>query len=148
MQIFGIILAAIFGLLFGNYTTTAFYRIPIGKPLNGLSDSLGLKPHCSHCGHKLEFYEYLPVLSWISTKFKCNYCGAKTDMMYTFLESGCMFISVALYLYLDFSNAYIIALLISALSLLTIALYIRHSRLYKRIIAAIFLFATLYFVSQ
>lgn len=137
MEIFGIILAGIFGLLFGNYSTTVFYRLPIGKPINGITDKIGMKPHCSKCGHKLEFYEYLPLLSWISTRFKCNYCGKKTDMAYTFLEASSLFASIIFYLLFDFSNTYILLLLTFTSAMLAITLYIRHRRVYKSVSAVL-----------
>lgn len=133
MEFLGIILAGIFGLLFGNYSTTVFYRLPIGKPINGITDKIGIKPHCSKCGHKLKFYEYLPLLSWVSTRFKCNYCGAKTDMMYTFLEASALLASIFLYLILGFSNEYIFSLLSYVLLMLSLCLYIRHKKVYKSV---------------
>ncbi|MFI4983956.1 MAG: prepilin peptidase [Rickettsiales bacterium] len=130
MTYIGIILAAIFGLLFGNYATTAFHRLPLGKPINGLSRTIGIKPHCSTCNHELKFYEYLPLLSWFSTRFTCNYCGAKTDMTYFCLEFGSMCIAVILFLTIGFTDYYIIFLLASVVLLLNALLLYKHKKLF------------------
>ena len=63
------IIAAFFGLLFGNYATTFYHRLPLNKPINGFSDRKGIRPHCSKCKHPLKFYEYYPVIGWIYTRF-------------------------------------------------------------------------------
>ena len=130
MVFLGIIIAAIFGLLFGNYATTAFHRIPLGKPINGLNRSIGIKPHCSTCSHELKFYEYLPLLSWVSTLFKCNYCGAKTEMIYFWLEFMSMSIAILLFLAIGFNTHYIFLLLISVVVLLNGILLYKHHKLF------------------
>ena len=38
---------------------------------------LGKRSRCLSCGHELEWYENIPILSWILQKGKCRKCGAK-----------------------------------------------------------------------
>lgn len=130
MLFLGIILAGIFGLLFGNYTTTAFHRIPMGKPINGINSSIGIKPHCSTCNHELKFYEYLPLLSWVSTRFRCNYCGVKTEIIYFWLEFLSMCAAIALFVIIGFTMLYILLLLISVVIILNAALIYKHKKLF------------------
>ena len=64
-------------------------------PVSGYGGLTGEVPHCSVCKHPLRFYEYFPIFSFISTKFRfrCNYCGVKINPLYTILEitTGIMF---------------------------------------------------------
>lgn len=130
MMFLGIIFAAIIGLLFGNYATTAFHRIPLGKPINGINRTIGIKPHCSTCAHELKFYEYLPLLSWVSTRFKCNYCGVGTEMSYFWLEFLTMCTAIGLFLTIGFNTHYIFLLLISVVVFLNSILLYKHRRIY------------------
>ncbi len=90
----------IFGLLIGNFATTLLYRLPRDIIPYGFS-SHGMKPpFCSKCKHALRFYEYLPVLSWISTRGSCNYCHEKVSHSYFYLEIACgVFAILCAYLY-------------------------------------------------
>jgi prepilin signal peptidase PulO-like enzyme (type II secretory pathway) len=129
-----IIIPALFGLLLGNYTTTVYYRLPHGKPINGLSKKYGMKPHCSYCGHQLKFYEYLPLLSWIFTRFKCNYCSAEIDKTYTFLEITGMVISVFFAIMLDMTYYYIAITCLWISYILIMVLYLKYKKIYYKIV--------------
>jgi hypothetical protein len=72
----------LFGVLIGNFTTTLFYRLPRNIMISGFNQKLTRPPFCSNCNHVLVFYEYLPILSWFSTRGKCNYCHAPINKSY------------------------------------------------------------------
>lgn len=108
------LLAFIFGVLIGNYGTTLLFRIPKGIEVCGISKKRNTPPHCSKCGHNLKFYEYLPILSWIFSRFKCNYCSDKVNPQYFFLEISTGITSVIIYNFIGLSETY----------LLLVALYI------------------------
>jgi leader peptidase (prepilin peptidase)/N-methyltransferase len=43
---------------------------------------------CPACGHRLRWYENLPVLSWIALRAKCSACGARISLRYPLVEMG------------------------------------------------------------
>ena len=89
----------IFGLLIGNFSTTLLYRLPRNIIPYGFSYDMK-PPFCSKCKHALRFYEYLPVLNWISTRGSCNYCSEKISYSYLCLETVCEIFAVSCaYLY-------------------------------------------------
>jgi len=135
------IIAAIYGLLIGNYITTAYFRIPRGLPING-SNTLGKKPHCSYCGHTLKFYEFLPVLSWIFTRFKCNYCNARINPVYSLLEVSVGVISVILLNIIGMSPFYGLSVIVSATIILNLALFFTYYKFYKQSIFSFLAFIT------
>lgn len=138
------IVAAIYGVLLGNYVSSAYHRIPLSKPLNGLNNQIGKKPHCSSCLHPLKFYEYLPVLSWVFSRFSCNYCEFKIPFMYTALEVSMMLLSVALFLLLGLDIEYALICLVLAALLLNISLCVTYRRLYIKANIILFISLSLY----
>lgn len=142
-----LIIAAIFGLLFGNFATSYFHRIPSGKPIRGYNDTSGIPPHCSECNHRLKFYEYLPLLSWISCRFKCNYCGCKIDPFYPALESMGLICSLVLFLILGFCQSFIWTFLASISTSLYLALLIKHKKSFSLPLQTSLLFIFISFLS-
>jgi len=130
----GYVVAAFFGVIFGNFATTYFHRIPLGKPINGRNNQSGLKPHCSNCGHELKFYEYLPVLSWVFSFGKCNYCRAKIDPAYYILEICSTLYAILLNHMIGISYLFIPSLVLGISILLSTLLFIRHQKIYFNVI--------------
>jgi len=148
MLIFQAIIAAFFGLLLGNYATTFYHRLPLNKPINGLSNKFGLKPHCSHCKHQLEFYEYYPILGWIYTKFSCVHCGKKIDMSYFYIEFSSMLGAAIAWYFIGLNYSFIAALAILVPSILLSSLYIKTKKIYYRILPVIFTAILIFFYNQ
>ncbi|MBA8666951.1 prepilin peptidase [Holosporaceae bacterium 'Namur'] len=110
-MILNCIFALIIGVLLGNFTSTVLFRLPRKIPIHGYNPKLGKVPHCSTCGHTLKFYEYLPMLSWVSTRGRCNYCGVKINPEYTILEVFISILAFILYFFTSgFSEEYILLL--------------------------------------
>lgn len=108
----------IFGVFIGNFATPVFYRLPRGIIIYGFNKEFTKPPFCSTCFHPLKFYEYLPILSWISTLGRCNYCKVHISYSYILLELSVGFAAVlCLYLFKDNLDFYFImfCLLISGL---------------------------------
>lgn len=89
-----IIYTAIFltGIVFGSFFTLAVYRIPRKENITYV------RSHCTSCNHKLDFWDLIPVLSYIFLGGKCRYCGEKIRIRYLLLEvfSGLVFLLVAI----------------------------------------------------
>ncbi|MBL8359899.1 MAG: prepilin peptidase [Rubrivivax sp.] len=52
---------------------------------------------CPHCGHRIRWYENIPILSWLVLRGRCSSCGAGIGWRYPFVEllTGALFASVA-----------------------------------------------------
>jgi hypothetical protein len=76
------------GTVFGSFFTLAVYRIPLGL------DITHERSFCPNCDHKLGFKDLIPILSYISLKGKCRYCGKPVRIRYLLLEvlSGLVFV--------------------------------------------------------
>jgi len=49
---------------------------------------------CPSCGHKIRFYENIPVLSWLVLKGKCSACSNKISARYPLVELATMLLSL------------------------------------------------------
>lgn len=92
MEIIIYIAVAITGVVFGSFFTLAVYRIPRKENI------VYVRSHCTTCGHKLNFWDLIPVFSYIFLGGKCRYCGEKIRIRYLLLEvfSGIVFLTLAL----------------------------------------------------
>ena len=97
MNLFLYIIIFIMGTLFGSFYTLAVYRIP--KKI----DIIHTHSFCPNCGHKLGFWELIPVLSYLFLGGKCKKCNKKIRPRYLILEilSGLTFVLIAYFLKID-----------------------------------------------
>ncbi len=43
---------------------------------------------CPACGHRIRWYENIPLLSWLALRGKCSACGTKIGLRYPLVELG------------------------------------------------------------
>ena len=100
-------LATVFvlGLMIGSFLNVVIYRLPVmmerewktqAQEYLGKEDDDGeaASPfslstpasHCPACGHKIRFYENIPVLSYLLLRGKCSACKAKISLRYPLIE--------------------------------------------------------------
>ena len=86
------------GAVFGSFFTLAVYRIPLGL------DITHKRSFCPNCNHRLEFIDLIPILSYLSLKGKCRYCGKPVRIRYLILEimSGLVFLTACFAVHLNF----------------------------------------------
>ena len=75
------IMLALVGCCVGSFLNVLIYRIPKGE------EFVRTPSHCMTCGHKLKWYELVPVLSWLAQKGKCRSCGVKLSAQYPIVEA-------------------------------------------------------------
>ena len=71
---------------------------PIDKALTVLPP-LGLsKPasRCPACGHRIRWFENIPLVSWLALKGRCSACGAGIALRYPLVELGAALLFAAL----------------------------------------------------
>lgn len=75
-----VVVAGIFGLVFGSFVTALTYRLP-----RGISIARG-RSACTACGHALGWRDLFPVLSWATSGGRCRHCGAAISWRYPAIE--------------------------------------------------------------
>jgi len=95
----------LFGLIFGSFLNVCIYRIPIRK-------SIIFPPStCPNCGHRIKFYDNIPVLSYILLLGKCRYCHKRIPIHYPVVELLTGFLSMALFIRYGLGYQYILSFL-------------------------------------
>ena len=77
-----------FGLVFGSFLNVCIYRVPRGLSIVRPGSA------CPHCGKAIQFYDNVPVLSWLVLRGKCRNCFAHISPRYLIVEllTGCIFV--------------------------------------------------------
>ena len=114
MNIFLYAIIFITGTVFGSFYTLAVYRIP--KNI----DIIKKHSYCPNCNHKLDFFELIPVLSYILLGGKCKHCKQKIRIRYLLLEllGGISFVVLAIALKINVYNLNISTLVLYAFVIL------------------------------
>lgn len=120
------------GSVLGSFFTLAVYRIPLKQ------DITHTRSYCPKCNHKLNFWDLIPILSYIFLQGKCRYCKSKIRPRYIIIEilSGITFLLFAVLLDIDLLNieyAKIGALIFGTIFLSTIFIIIGIFKEYKKI---------------
>ena len=94
----------LFGLALGSFVNALVWRLheqakeeskkkPSQKYLEQLSIIKG-RSMCPHCKHELKVKDLIPVISWLSTRGRCRYCGKSIGIQYPLVEllTGLLFL--------------------------------------------------------
>lgn len=104
------------GLMIGSFLNVCIYRIP--KNMKFAFD----RSRCTTCGKELRCVDLIPVISYMSTKGKCRYCGEKISTQYPTVElTNALLYLYAYFYYQTFSPNFIIScVLISVLIVISV----------------------------
>ena len=111
MEIFGIILSAVFGAIFGSYATLFAYRLPLGESCFGRY--FGPKSRCPQCNTMIRTRELIPLVNWLFTLGRCKSCQTKIPRTHLFIELSTTILFILCYLQFGFSENFMIYSLIS-----------------------------------
>lgn len=84
--------AALLGLALGSFCNAWAWRLVHGESI------VRGRSHCAVCGHPLAPRDLVPLLSWLSLRGKCRYCGAAISRRYPAVElvSGAYYVTIVL----------------------------------------------------
>ena len=92
----------IYGIVIGSFLNVCIYRIPQKE------DIVRESSHCMSCGHRLKWYDLVPLFSYLFLKGKCRYCGSKLSKQYPIVEALNGILYVVVFYATDFSWEYFI----------------------------------------
>lgn len=75
-----LVLAGLFGLLFGSFLNVCIYRLPRDLSI------VWPASRCTTCGRELSWYENIPVFSYLALRGRCRTCGERISPMYPAVE--------------------------------------------------------------
>jgi len=74
------IFLAVLGSFLGSFLNVVIYRLPRGESI------VWPPSRCPHCGHRLRWYDLIPVISYLMLRGRCRYCGARISPRYPIIE--------------------------------------------------------------
>jgi len=69
------------GAVVGSFLTVVVHRLPRGESV------VWPGSHCPRCGHRLRFYENIPLLSYLLQRGRCRACGGPISIRYPLIEA-------------------------------------------------------------
>lgn len=115
----------VIGTLFGSFFSLAIYRLPRKE------DILVTRSYCPNCKHRLEFFDLIPVLSFLFRRAKCKYCSDKISPRYFLLEISNGILFVIFYLIFGYTIKLAIIILIYAVLFVIIGAYVMKTKMSK-----------------
>ena len=109
-------LVALLGLCIGSFLNVVIYRMPKmmqqgwrnecqvflhpEQPFEPEPDLTLSRPAstCPSCGHRIRWYENIPLISWLFLKGKCSQCGSAISWRYPLVELGTMLASLLVFI--------------------------------------------------
>jgi leader peptidase (prepilin peptidase)/N-methyltransferase len=79
----------IFGAIIGSFLNVVILRYNTGRGVNGRSG-------CFSCGATLQWYELVPIVSFLALRGRCRTCHTKLSWQYPLVECATGFVFVAL----------------------------------------------------
>ena len=76
-----LLLWTLLGLCVGSFCNVLIFRLPKGE------EFVKTPSHCMACGHRLRWYELIPVASWLMQGGKCRSCSEKLSAQYPIVEA-------------------------------------------------------------
>lgn len=80
LSIYILVIAFMFGTVLGSFIDCMAWRIVKQESV------LRGRSHCDVCGHVLGAADLIPIVSYIKSRGKCRYCGAKISSESTWVE--------------------------------------------------------------
>ena len=74
------IMIFLFGITVGSFLNVLIYRIPKKE------EFVKTRSHCMSCGYQLEWYDLIPIFSWLTLGGKCRKCKSKISVQYPLIE--------------------------------------------------------------
>lgn len=123
LNLFIIFCMFVIGTLFGSFFSLATYRIPRHQ------DIIATRSYCTSCKHRLEFFDLIPVLSYLIRGGKCKYCGEKISIRYFLLEVCNGIVFVLFYLIFGYNLKLLAVCLVYAILFVIIGAQIMKSKM-------------------
>jgi leader peptidase (prepilin peptidase) / N-methyltransferase len=92
-SVFVVVLAGLYGLLFGSFLTVVTERVPLRQSI------VSPRSRCAACGTVLGPVDLVPVVSWVALRGRCRTCSTSIGIEAVVLElsTAALFVVMALH---------------------------------------------------
>lgn len=109
------IIVLLYGLVVGSFLNVCIYRIPKHETI------VTERSHCMSCGYQLQWFDMIPVASWLALRGRCRKCKARISAQYPIVEAvnGILYVVVFLAVGVNLTSV-VYCFLVSALIVLSV----------------------------
>lgn len=75
------IIVFLYGIVIGSFLNVLIYRVPKNENI------AVVRSHCMNCGYQLEWFDLIPLFSWIALRGRCRVCREKISVQYPLIEA-------------------------------------------------------------
>jgi leader peptidase (prepilin peptidase) / N-methyltransferase len=109
----------ILGIIIGSFLNVVIYRYNTGMGINGRSK-------CFSCGKTLQWYELVPLISYIFLRGRCSVCQSKISWQYPAVELLTGLTFLALFLKFGLGVQLLMALIVASIFIVILVYDMRH----------------------
>ena len=115
-----LIFVIILGALWGSFANVCIIRIPQGKGV-----VVG-RSFCVKCNKKIQWFDNIPIISYLLLKFKCRNCKTKISFQYFLVETISLINFLVLYLIFGISLTSLFLIILSVVFLIIFFIDLKH----------------------
>lgn len=133
-----IVFIILFGFLIGSFLNVCIYRIPRKESI------VFPASHCPKCNHNLNWYELVPVISYILQKRKCIHCEEKISPRYAIVEAINSIMYLILFNYFSLSTDFIFYAIITSILIVITFIDLEHMEIPDILVISLLIVSTLH----
>jgi leader peptidase (prepilin peptidase)/N-methyltransferase len=122
------VFAGVFGLLIGSFLNVVAWRVPRGQSVTNPPSA------CPACGHRLPWWENIPVVSYLALRGRCSNCRVHISRVYPIVEASTAALFVLVFLRFGPTAALPAYLYLAAVAVVLTLTDIEHGRLPNAIV--------------
>ncbi len=115
-----LIFVIILGALWGSFANVCIIRMPQGKGV------IVGRSFCVKCKKKIQWFDNIPIISYLLLKFKCRNCKTKISFQYFLVESISLINFLVLYLIFGISLTTLLLIILSVVFLIIFFIDLKH----------------------
>lgn len=112
--------AFIFGSIFGSFCNVCIYRLPLSKSI------AKERSFCPSCKSPINWYDNIPLLSFVLLKSKCRTCGNKINFQYFLVELIAAVSFLSIYFIFGISITTLLLLILSVFFIIIFFIDLKH----------------------
>ena len=112
--------AFIFGSIFGSFCNVCIYRLPLSKSI------AKERSFCPSCKSPINWYDNIPLLSFVLLKSKCRTCGKKINFQYFLVELIAAVSFLSIYFIFGTSITTLLLLILSVFFIIIFFIDLKH----------------------
>ena len=112
--------AFIFGSIFGSFCNVCIYRLPLSKSI------AKERSFCPSCKSPINWYDNIPLLSFVLLKSKCRTCGNKINFQYFLVELIAAVSFLSIYFVFGTSITTLLLLILSVFFIIIFFIDLKH----------------------